>query len=265
MRTHSAKMRDLVRLITLLSFFLACLAFARSSSEWGAGKLQDEQKGYRRVRNARTNRGAAVDSIFEANGIEYPAKTMIRVFKLERILELWAFSERDSKFVKIRAYPMTAFSGHLGPKRRQGDLQIPEGFYSIVLFNPVSSYHLSMKIDYPNASDRILGDPNRPGGEIFIHGSNVTIGCIPIGDDSIEELYIIALDSKSSGYEIPVHIFPCNLADTSCGEILRNFAENDTTLSSFWGNLETGHDIFDTTCVPVEISVNNGGKYLFSD
>ena len=83
-------------------------------------------------------------------------------------------------------------SGTTGPKRLQGDFQVPEGFYHINEFNPNSNYHLSMGLNYPNSSDRILSDSLRPGGEIYIHGSCVSVGCIPLNDDEIEELYLIA-------------------------------------------------------------------------
>jgi len=180
------------------------------------------------------------------------------------MLELWAYSGTDTQYVFLKSYPFTASSGDLGPKRREGDWQIPEGFYIIDHFNPASTFHLSMRIDYPNKSDKILGDKDKPGGEIRIHGSRVTIGCIPIGNAQIEELYIIALDSKDAGHEIPVHIFPCNFADTSNAQILRNYSEGDSTLSDFWKNIEQGYWLFERSHRLPKIWVDAHGKYIFT-
>ena len=111
--------------------------------------------------------------------------------KNARTLELWA-RKPGVAWAKLRTYPFTAYSGALGPKLREGDGQIPEGVYGIEYLNPNSSYHLSMKVDYPNAFDRARGKDDgreRLGGDIFIHGKDVTIGCIPIGDAAIEELF----------------------------------------------------------------------------
>ncbi|MBR4615676.1 MAG: hypothetical protein IKO55_08730, partial [Kiritimatiellae bacterium] len=76
-------------------------------------------------------------------------KLRILVFKNERSVEVNAPGWKAP-----RIYPMTAFSGSLGPKLREGDGQIPEGIYGIGYLNPNSSYYLSLKVTYPNASDR---------------------------------------------------------------------------------------------------------------
>lgn len=112
--------------------------------------------------------------------------------KEERLLEVWLKGERKS--TKLCTYPFTAFSGELGPKIAEGDGQIPEGIYKISSLNPNSSYHLSMKIDYPNEYDKAIAkDQNRTdlGSNIFIHGKSVTIGCIHIGDKNIESLFYL--------------------------------------------------------------------------
>ncbi|MFV0337884.1 MAG: murein L,D-transpeptidase family protein [Chthoniobacterales bacterium] len=123
----------------------------------------------------------------------------ILIFKEERLLELWKKNGTIWEFVK--SYPLTGSSGKLGPKLREGDLQIPEGEYDIEYLNPNSSYHLSMKLNYPNEFDRKMAEiegRTRPGFDIFVHGSNRTLGCIPIGDEKIEEIfYIIA----KNGYQ----------------------------------------------------------------
>ena len=113
----------------------------------------------------------------------------ILVFKHERMVEVQA-----PGWSAPRTYPMTAFSGTLGPKLREGDGQIPEGVYGLEYLNPNSSYHLSMKVSYPNADDRAQAEKEgrtNLGGDIMIHGSNATVGCVPVGDEAIEELFYL--------------------------------------------------------------------------
>lgn len=94
----------------------------------------------------------------------------------------------------VNAVAITAASGKSGPKLREGDRQVPEGVYKLVGLNPNSSYHLSMKLNYPNEFDRYWANKEgrtNPGSDIFIHGKAVSIGCIAVGDDAIEELFYI--------------------------------------------------------------------------
>ncbi len=129
----------------------------------------------------------------DSDFVFYPKKLTLIGIKYEKLLEVWA--ELHGKWVRLTTYPFTAFSGRLGPKYREGDRQIPEGIYRISYLNPNSKFHLSMRVDYPNAFDKKMAKKeNRTnlGGDIMIHGSSVTVGCIPIGDDNIEELYFLA-------------------------------------------------------------------------
>ncbi|OFY92566.1 MAG: hypothetical protein A3K10_04015, partial [Bacteroidetes bacterium RIFCSPLOWO2_12_FULL_31_6] len=136
----------------------------------------------------------------------------IRIFKKEAILELWAKSSKDTCFKLFNTYDICASSGDLGPKRKQGDGQVPEGFYEISVFNPYSSYYLSLGINYPNQSDRIISGKGDLGGDIMIHGNCVTIGCIPITDDKIKEVYTLAVEAHSKGQaKIQVHSFPAKM------------------------------------------------------
>src|SRR5690606_11025729 len=103
--------------------------------------------------------------------------------------------KNGEKFTLVKTYPVCSSSGLPGPKRKKGDRQTPEGFYHIDRFNPQSAFHLSLGINYPNSSDKILGHSD-PGGDIFIHGSCVTIGCVPLTDDLIKEVYVLAVEAK---------------------------------------------------------------------
>ena len=180
-------------------------------------------------------------------------------------LELWAATTPEDSFKLITNYKFCTSSGSLGPKRQQGDYQIPEGFYYIDRFNPASNFYLSLGLNYPNTSDRILGKKGKLGGDIFIHGNCVTIGCIPITDDKIKELYIIAVKTKSNGQqEIPVHIFPYNFTNSKTREHICNIASYKNYLS-FWDNLEKGHRFFEEKRKLPEAKVNSrNGHYIIN-
>ena len=244
-------------LLAILFLFMTSQAFTQDFK-------QDQQR-YPRVRQARADTEQIRDSLFRSAGVEYPpARIFIRAFKHERVLELWAADSLDAKFELISSYPFTAFCGDLGPKRKEGDIQIPEGFYHINLFNPASSYHLSMQINYPNLSDRIRAtNKDHPGGLIFIHGNRVTIGCIPIGDRSIEELYVICVDAKTGGQDkIPVHIFPCRFDSKENLTLISVYAKSDPDLMSFWEELIPGYEFFQNTNLLPEIKIDDKGRYL---
>jgi hypothetical protein len=134
---------------------------------------------------------------FRKAGVPWPPRELaFLVLKQERRMAVWARGGGSWKF--IRNYPILAASGHAGPKLRQGDLQVPEGVYRIEHLNPNSSYHLSMKVSYPNAFDRRMAardQRTRLGGDIFIHGKDVSIGCVALGDRAIEELFTLVAET----------------------------------------------------------------------
>ena len=159
-------------------------------------------------------------------------------------MEVWIYDEIENKFRHFKTFSICATSGTLGPKRKEGDLQIPEGFYEIDRFNPVSNFHLSLGINYPNQADKKFTDAKNPGGDIFIHGSCVTVGCLPMTEEVIKEIYILAVTAKSNGQErIPVHIFPFRLSDKRIQQLSSEF-ENANELSMFWTDLKVGYDHF---------------------
>ena len=129
------------------------------------------------------------------------------VFKEEQKLEVY-FNLQGSWRI-FKSYELTAYCGKLGPKLKEGDQQIPEGIYLIEHLNPKSKYHLSMKLNYPNAFDLKYNSGkaiNALGSDIFIHGKDITTGCVAIGDDAIEELFYLAFQSFDQ--EIKVIICP---------------------------------------------------------
>jgi len=241
-----------------LLLVLVCLPAAQAGESF-----RFEQNRFFRVRRARSQAQPRLEALFRKAGLDYPAKeVLLRVFKLEEELELWARNDKNSPFTLVQLYPVCAASGTVGPKRREGDLQVPEGFYFISAFNPWSHFHLSLRVNYPNASDRILSDRRRPGGDIFIHGSCVTIGCVPLREGPIEEVYLAAVDARDAGQaRIPVHIFPCRLQGSLLQ--LERQAWRHPGLMDFWLNLKEGYDLFEKNRRPPRISVDRRGKYLF--
>jgi len=130
-------------------------------------------------------------------GVGYPPPSVVLLaYKQERVIEVWAGAGAGHRLV--RSYPVLAASGGPGPKLREGDLQVPEGVYRLTVLNPNSSYHLSIRVDYPSPFDREQGRRDkrtRLGGDIYLHGKAVSIGCLAIGDANIEELFLLAADT----------------------------------------------------------------------
>lgn len=131
---------------------------------------------------------------FSSANVAYPPTDIaLLAFKKEREVQLWAKDEQSSwRF--IHTYPLTAFSGRLGPKLKERDMQIPEGVYKLTSFNPFSTYHLSMMISYPNNFDRLQASKDgrkQLGGNIFLHGKAMSVGCLAIGDKAIDQLFLL--------------------------------------------------------------------------
>ena len=131
---------------------------------------------------------------FQFAGLEWPPREVFLVaLKDARRLELWA--RNDEAWFFIRDYRIKGMSGKAGPKLKRGDRQVPEGLYDIEWLNPNSAFHLSLKINYPNESDleqARVEDRSDIGGDIFIHGKDVSRGCLAMGDNAVEELFVLA-------------------------------------------------------------------------
>ena len=221
-----------------------------------------QQLSFPRVKEAQKDKGAAVAQMLSSKNINADNFDLfIRAFKKEQKLEIWAKSKGAGSYSLLKTYDFCATTGVLGPKRRSGDRQIPEGFYKVNFFNPQSQYHLSFRIDYPNKSDLVFADKINPGDNIFIHGQCVTIGCIPVGDENIKEIYLLAAKAKSCGGALDVHIFPANLSGDGY-QALRNEYASNSNLLDFWANLKPGFDAFETSKVVPTIDVNEAGKYM---
>jgi murein L,D-transpeptidase YafK len=216
-----------------------------------------------RVAGAREAADERLRAVFAEAGLAYPAREIfLRVLKHERVLELWARSHPDAGFTLVRSYPVCALPGQLGPKRRMGDVQVPEGFYFIDGFNPRSAFHLSLRVDYPNTADRMRREALTLGGDIFIHGGCATVGCVPIEDRNIEEVYWLAVQVTDAGQRlIPVHIFPARLDDDNLRWLQATFSP-EPELLDFWRNLAEGYAFFEETRRVPWVTVAESGAYV---
>lgn len=177
-----------------------------------------EKRGRQTVSSIRKKYGkqvfARIQSDLQSAGFDtYPDKLQLLAFKEEKILEV--YGRKNKEWILIKKYPFTGFTGVVGPKLIRGDGQIPEGVYKIEYLNPNSFLHLSAKVNYPNKFDRKKAkkdDRTLLGGDIFIHGSDFTIGCIPIGDRAIEELFIMLSYAVNKGVKVVIspHDFRIN-------------------------------------------------------
>jgi hypothetical protein len=135
-----------------------------------------------------------LEPLFAKANVHYPGKKLtLLVFKKSHRLQLWASEDNHWRYIKT--YPILAASGHLGPKLLAGDRQVPEGIYKIHAFNPNSRFTLSMQLNYPNQFDRMQAEREgrtNLGKDIFIHGKDSSVGCLAIGDEAIEELFVLS-------------------------------------------------------------------------
>lgn len=237
----------------LLSLF--CLGF-NNTGNFKAGQLK-----YPCVRQAYTDKWSIVKNKLTKAGIDTSHfEIFIRIFKKEQSLEIWARSKHSAIFTLVDKYDICRSSGELGPKRKEGDMQVPEGFYHVSVFQPNSEFYLALQVSYPNQADRIKGDASHPGGDIMIHGNCVTIGCMPMTDDKIKEIYLMAIEAHNGGQEnIPIHIFPTQLNEK--GMQYLTTVTTDKTILSFWSNLQEGYTYFEQHKTIPLITIKANGDY----
>ncbi len=223
-----------------------------------------EQKKYPRVKSAYADKEALLTEKLKSADLSLDnINILITVFKNEHELNIYVKKKSEKKYKKLTSYDICSSSGELGPKRMQGDGQVPEGFYYIEKFNPASSYYLSLGVSYPNQSDKLKSSAASLGGDIFIHGECVTIGCMPMTNDKIKEIYIYAIQASQNGQsKIPVYIFPFKFSDTNVSKFKEKY-KSDKTMLNFWSNLKTGFDKFNSASEEINVKVDKEGNYLF--
>lgn len=193
-------------------------------------------------------------------------QAFVRIFKKEGELELWL--RKGEKLALYKTYPVCKWSGHLGPKMREGDYQSPEGFYSVSAkqLHPKSKYFRAFNVGFPNALDKQLG---YTGGALMVHGDCQSVGCFAMTDRGIEEIYNFVAAAIGAGQkEVPVHIFPFRLTDTQLaretGTGLLAFASSgQEQYAPFWRNLKEGYDLFEKSGEP-PVAYACNGKYAFN-
>lgn len=175
-------------------FLLILLMFLQSSLWAMAPKLNWDNATDHAILKYGLRTEPELIGFFKKAGLSYPPKDIaLLAFKKERHVQLWA--RENGPYRLVHVYPLTAFSGRLGPKLKENDRQIPEGIYHLVSFNPFSSMHLSMMINYPNQFDRtqaMKDGRSRLGNNIFLHGKDKSVGCLAVGDRSIDQLFLLA-------------------------------------------------------------------------
>ena len=254
----------------LAIFFLSicsCLQAQPPSRAGNSFSFIDYQRTFPRPNEAFDRKVDTLQKQFAEKKLEWPAKYIyIRSFKYDSQLEVWVKNELNSPFQLFKTYKVCALAGTLGPKRMEGDYQVPEGFYYISEFNPRSNFYLSLGINYPNVSDRMLSDSLRPGSEIYIHGSCVTVGCIPITDQQIDELYILAAYAKDQGQDfIPVHIFPVRFSREKSVKYLESLTKDDPGLKKFADRLEDAYDYFEKYKQLPVVMIGDKGEYIINN
>ena len=230
------------------SLLLSLLLFTSVATSMAQPQvLTEKQLGNQRVWNARLSSDETLRQAFTKQQLQYPPKFVYwRVFKKEKQMELWAADSTHHRYKLVKTYAIVNMSGTLGPKRMEG-----------------SNFYLSYKVSYPNKSDSILGNKSSYGGQIFVHGDSLTIGCLPMSDDVIKELYwcnVQAQNNKDTNYFIPIHIYPCRM-NAGNWAYLKSYFNFDNKRLEFWRNLQDGFNYFEVMRTPPKMTVDNSGKY----
>ncbi|MBI3897161.1 MAG: L,D-transpeptidase family protein [Gammaproteobacteria bacterium] len=179
---------------------LATILFSGGSVRGSALSLRNQRRGGYTVSERLTQYGPIVESrlrrAFESAGLSYPPHELAYIaFKDSRRFEVYGRMSPVQRWRFVKAYPIRAASGKLGPKLAEGDNQVPEGSYRAAYLNPNSQFHLSIRVNYPNEYDRHVAKADgrtRLGGDIMIHGNAVSIGCLAVGDQAAEDLFVLA-------------------------------------------------------------------------
>lgn len=206
-----------------------------------------------RLANVRARLLPKLHDELAAKQLKLGQPAFIRIFKESREFELW-LKAADNQWKLFRNYPIATFSGTLGPKTKEGDMQAPEGFYNVTSkqLNPASSYHLAFNIGYPNACDLAH---QRTGSLIMVHGRMVSIGCFAMTDPLIEEIYLVVEAALKNTPSVPIHIFPFRMNAARMKQA--EFGGEHIHLG-FWRELEPACHLFEGEHRVPKITVENG-------
>ena len=223
------------------SLFTFILLFVMSQTLSAQNNFKQKQLTFERVKTAYTQKWAGLKEELRQKGFKDKFKVHLEAYKSEGKLEVWLKNSNQAKYSLFKTYDFSAHSGILGPKTKKDDLQTPEGIYFIDRFNPESRFYLSLRINYPNAVDLLRSGQQDPGSDIYIHGNQLTVGCIPLTDDKIKEVYVIAVEASNNGQvQIPVHIFPFRMTKENMNKKTAIFLQHKV----FWKTLQLAYDNF---------------------
>ncbi len=208
-----------------------------------------------RVAAARATHEAVLIEKVEALGLAWPPRELhVRMFKDERSVEVWVGDGR-APLELLDTFSECGASGGIGPKVAQGDLQVPEGFYIVTGLNPWSAGLLSLQLDYPNQADRErrwvravdLKDASTVplGGDIAVHGTCISTGCLAIDDAPIEQLYLLAIEPRKRGRSIRVHVFPTRMSPERIDAVLEQ--TDEVTVVKLWTSMIPAYRAFERT------------------
>jgi murein L,D-transpeptidase YafK len=243
---------------TVVLLALAVAGWHIASNDVLMAEVRSRLSGPQRAKAAAERVQPGLVRDLSALGLHLGDPVFIRAFKEEKQLELWVRRRDTGKYGLFRTWKIAAQSGKPGPKLAEGDGQVPEGFYSVTpaAMKPDSTYHLAFNIGYPNAYDR---HHRRTGSAIMIHGNRVSIGCLAMTDEKIEEIYTLCNAAFRNGQKsFRVHVFPFRMS----AERMAREAGNEWF--DFWTQLREGYDAFERNKVPPEVTVRDG-RYRFNE
>lgn len=199
---------------------------------------------------------ARLVSDMSAKGMSQSDPILVRIFKKESELEVWK-RDRSGQYALLKTYPMCRWSGQLGPKKREGDRQAPEGFYTVTadLMNPRSQFYLSFNLGYPNPLEKSQG---ATGSALMVHGACTSSGCFAMTDEGVTEIYGLAREAFAGGQRsfqvqaLPFRMTPENMA-----------RHRNSPHIAFWRNLKEGSDHFEATKQPPKLAAC-GRRYVFN-
>jgi murein L,D-transpeptidase YafK len=259
-------MRKLFALAVLLCWFATdalCQGAITTTPSFPDYGFYNGQISADRVKGAVNKYESEWKKLFQEKKLNWPAKNIyLRCFKADQKFEIYARNAPTDTFTLVKVFSVCVLSGKMGPKRKENDRQVPEGYYFIDEFNKNSNYYLSLLVSYPNYSDLLKGDKETPGGEIYIHGSCVTIGCLPMTDEIIQEIYALCLISRTNGQlNIPIHIFPTYFTRQGLTYLSTWYRENDN--QKFWTTLKKGYDYFQSYKKILPVMYDTDGNYVY--
>jgi murein L,D-transpeptidase YafK len=253
-----------MRKFKLLIFILAMTLFI--SSHKPKESFLKNQLEFKRVKDAYNFHNKSISKKLTALKVdELNLQILFIAYKANKKLEVYV-GNPEKQMSLFKTYDVCAQSGDIGPKNQSGDNQTPEGYYYINRFNPASNFHLSLGLNYPNQADKIRSNASDLGGDIFIHGNCVSIGCLAMTDESIKEIYTLAILARNSNQmKIPVIIAPFTMLQSKKMDFdkqadLKPYAK----YFGLWKSIFEGISDFHKTKQLPKFTISKAGSYIIT-